>query len=52
MGEGFFFCVASSLLLNVPGNSGKNRKYFNNSTKNSNLFSAKMPLDIVVWGGG
>lgn len=51
MGEGFF-CVASSLLLNVPGNSGKNRKHFNNSTKNSNLFSAKMPLDIVVWGGG
>lgn len=44
--------MAFSLLLNVPGNSGKNRKYFNNSTKNSNPFSAKMPLDIVVWGGG
>ena len=51
MGEGFF-CVAFSLLLNIPGNSGPNRKHFNNSTKNSNLFSAKMPLDIVIRGGG
>lgn len=51
MGEGFF-CVAFSLLLNVTGNSGPNRKHFNNSTKNSNLFSAKMPLDIAIRGGG
>ena len=51
MGEGFF-CVAFSLLLNVPGNSGPNRKHFNNSTKNSNLFSAKMPLDMLYGGGG
>lgn len=50
MGEGFF-CVAFSLLLNVPGNSGQNRKYFNNSTKNSNLFSAKMSLDMLYGGG-
>lgn len=50
MGEGFF-CVAFSLLLNVPGNSGQNRKHFNNSTKNSNLFSAKMPLDMLYGGG-
>lgn len=52
MGEGFFFCVAFSLLLNVPGNSGPNRKHFNNSTKNSNLFSSKMPLDMLYGGGG
>ena len=51
MGEGFF-CVAFSLLLNVPGNSGQNRKHFKKSTKISSLFSAKMPLDIVIWGGG
>lgn len=51
MGEGFF-CVAFSLLLNVTGNSGQNRKYFNNSTKNSNLFSSKMPLDMLYGGGG
>lgn len=51
MGEGFF-CVAFSLLLNVPGNCRKNRKHFNNSTKNSNLFSAKMPLDMLYGGGG
>ena len=51
MGEGFF-CVAFSLLLNVPGNSGQNRKHFNKSTKNSNLFSAKMPLDMLYGGGG
>lgn len=50
MGEGFF-CVTFSLLLNVPGNSGQNRKRFNNSTKNSNLFSAKMPLDMLYGGG-
>ena len=50
MGEGFF-CVAFSLLLNVPGNSEQNRKHFNNSTKNSNLFSAKMPLDMLYGGG-
>ena len=50
MGEGFF-CVAFSLLLNVPGNSGPNRKHFNKSTKNSNLFSAKMPLDMLYGGG-
>lgn len=50
MGEGFF-CVAFSLLLNVTGNSGQNRKYFNNSTKNSNLFSSKMPLDMLYGGG-
>ena len=52
MGEGFFFCVAFSLLLNVPGNNGPNRKHFNNSTKNSNLFSSKMPLDMLYGGGG
>lgn len=51
MGEGFF-CVAFSLLLNVPGNSGPNRKHFNNSTKNTNLFSSKMPLDMLYGGGG
>jgi len=51
MGEGFF-CVVFSLFLNVPGNSGQNRKRFNNSTKNSNLFSAKMPLDMLYGGGG
>lgn len=51
MGEGFFFCVAFSLLLNIPGNSGPNRKHFNNSTKNSNLFSSKMPLDMLYGGG-
>lgn len=51
MGEGFF-CVAFSLLLNVPGNREQNRKHFNNSTKNSNLFSAKMPLDMLYGGGG
>lgn len=51
MGEGFF-CVAFSLLLNVPGNNGQNRKHFNNSTKNSNLFSSKMPLDMLYGGGG
>ena len=51
MGEGFF-CVAFSLLLNVPGNSGPNCKHFNNSTKNSNRFSAKMPLDMLYGGGG
>lgn len=51
MGEGFF-CVAFSLFLNVPGNSGPNRKYFNSSTKNSNLFSSKMPLDMLYGGGG
>lgn len=51
MGEGFF-CVAFSLLLNVPGNIRPNRKHFNNSTKNSNLFSAKMPLDMLYGGGG
>lgn len=50
MGEGFF-CVAFSLLLNVPGNSGPNRKHFNKSTKNSNLFSSKMPLDMLYGGG-
>ena len=50
MGEGFF-CVTFSLFLNVPGNSGQNRKHFNNSTKNSNLFSAKMPLDMLYGGG-
>ena len=50
MGEGFF-CVAFSLLLNVPGNNGPNRKHFNNSTKNSNLFSSKMPLDMLYGGG-
>lgn len=44
--------MAFSLLLNVPGNSGSNRKHFNNSTKNSNLFSAKMPLDMLYGGGG
>lgn len=44
--------MAFSLLLNVPGNNGQNRKYFNNSTKNSNLFSAKMPLDMLYGGGG
>lgn len=44
--------MAFSLLLNVPGNSGQNRKYFNNSTKNSNRFSAKMPLDMLYGGGG
>ena len=44
--------MAFSLLLNVPGNSGQNRKHFNNSTKNSNLFSAKMPLDMLYGGGG
>lgn len=44
--------MAFSLLLNVPGNSGPNRKHFNNSTKNSNLFSAKMPLDMLYGGGG
>lgn len=49
MGEGFF-CVTFSLFLNVPGNSGQNRKRFNNSTKNSNLFSAKMPLDMLYGG--
>ena len=43
--------MAFSLLLNVPGNNGQNRKYFNNSTKNSNLFSAKMPLDMLYGGG-
>ena len=32
MGEGFF-CVAFSLLLNVPGNIRPSRKHFNNSTK-------------------
>lgn len=51
MGEGFF-CVAFSLLLNVTGNIGQNRKHFNNSTKNSNLFSSKMPLDMLYGGGG
>ena len=51
MGEGFF-CVAFSLLLNVPGNGRKKRKHFNNSTKNSNLFFAKMPLDMLYGGGG
>lgn len=51
MGEGFF-CVTFSLFLNIPGNSGQNRKHFNNSTKNSNLFSAKMPLDMLYGGGG
>ena len=51
MGEGFFFCVAFSLLLNVTGNIRPNRKHFNNSTKNSNLFSAKMPLDMLYGGG-
>lgn len=51
MGEGFF-CVAFSLLLNVPGNNGQNRKHFNNSTKNSNLFSSKMPLDMLYGEGG
>lgn len=50
MGEGFF-CVAFSLLLNVPGNSMPNRKHFNKSTKNSNLFSSKMPLDMLYGGG-
>lgn len=50
MGEGFF-CVAFSLLLNVTGNSGPNRKHFNKSTKNSNLFSSKMPLDMLYGGG-
>ena len=44
--------MAFSLLLNVTGNSGQNRKYFNNSTKNSNLFSSKMPLDMLYGGGG
>lgn len=44
--------MAFSLILNVPGNSGQNRKYFNNSTKNSNRFSAKMPLDMLYGGGG
>lgn len=43
--------MAFSLLLNVPGNSGPNRKHFNKSTKNSNLFSAKMPLDMLYGGG-
>ena len=43
--------MAFSLLLNVPGNSGKNRKHFNKSTKNSNLFSSKMPLDMLYGGG-
>ena len=51
MGEGFF-CVAFSLLLNVPGNIRPSRKHFNNSTKNSNLFSSKMPLDMLYGGGG
>ena len=51
MGEGFF-CVAFSLLLNVTGNSVPNRKHFNKSTKNSNLFSSKMPLDMLYGGGG
>lgn len=51
MGEGFF-CMAFSLLLNVPGNSGPNCKHFNKSTKNSNLFSSKMPLDMLYGGGG
>lgn len=51
MGEGFF-CVAFSLFLNVPGNSVQNRKHFNKSTKNSNLFSSKMPLDMLYGGGG
>lgn len=50
MGEGFF-CVAFSLLLNVTGNIRPNCKHFNNSTKNSNLFSAKMPLDMLYGGG-
>ena len=50
MGEGFF-CAAFSLLLNVPGNSGPNRRHFNNSTKNLTLFSAKMPLDMLYGGG-
>ena len=49
MGEGFF-CVAFSLLLNVTGNIRPNRKHFNNSTKNSNLFFAKMPLDMLYGG--
>ena len=44
--------MAFSLLLNVPGNIGQNRKHFNNSTKNSNLFSSKMPLDMLYGGGG
>lgn len=44
--------MAFSLLLNVPGNSGPSRKHFHNSTKNSNLFSAKMPLDMLYGGGG
>lgn len=48
MGEGF--CVAFSLLLNVPGNIRPSRKHFNNSTKNSNLFSSKMPLDMLYGG--
>lgn len=51
MGEGFF-CVAFSLLLNVPGNSGPSRKHFKKSTKISSLFSAKMPLDMLYGGGG
>ena len=42
--------MAFSLLLNIPGNSGPNRKHFNNSTKNSNLFSSKMPLDMLYGG--
>lgn len=44
--------MAFSLLLNVPGNNGQNRKHFNNSTKNSNLFFAKMPLDMLYGGEG
>ena len=34
-------------LPNTSGNKRLNRKHFNNSTKNSNLFSAKMPLDML-----
>ena len=43
--------MAFSLLLNVPGNIRPNRKHFNNFTKNSNLFSSKMPLDMLYGGG-
>ena len=38
-------------LPNTSGNKRLNRKHFNNSTKNSNLFSAKMPLDMLYGGG-
>ena len=39
-------------LPNTSGNKRLNRKHFNNSTKNSNLFSSKMPLDMLYGGGG